>query len=40
MTINFYSNKGMYIEQLIEKTIDYYIKNEICFIEKRYLPIK
>ncbi|MDE7099820.1 MAG: Holliday junction resolvase RecU, partial [Malacoplasma sp.] len=30
----------MYIEQLIEKTIDYYIKNEICFIEKRYLPIK
>ncbi|MDE5545076.1 MAG: Holliday junction resolvase RecU [Malacoplasma sp.] len=30
----------MYIEQLIEKTIDYYISNNICFIEKRYLPIK
>lgn len=30
----------MYIEQLIEKTIDYYLNNNICFIEKRYLPIK
>lgn len=35
-----YANKGMYIETLIEKTILYYINNDICFFEKRYLPIR
>lgn len=33
-------NKGMYIEQLIDKTINYYIDNNICLIERRFLPIK
>lgn len=34
------ANKGMYIEQLVEKTIDYYLVNKLCFFEKRYLPIQ
>lgn len=33
-------NRGMYIEDLINKTIDYYDVNNICHIEKRNLPIK
>ncbi|RXY96208.1 Holliday junction resolvase RecU [Malacoplasma penetrans] len=38
--MNYFANKGMYIEELIEKSINYYLFNNICFIEKRYLPIK
>lgn len=34
------SNKGMYIEMLVEKTILYYLDNKICFLEKRNLPIQ
>ncbi len=32
-------NKGMYIESLINKSIIYYIDNNICFMEKRNIPI-
>lgn len=35
-----YANKGMFIESLVEKTISYYIDNNICFLEKRHIPIK
>lgn len=38
--MNINSNKGMYIENLVEKTISFYISNKLCFIEKRYLPIQ
>lgn len=38
--MNYYANKGMYIEELIEQSIKYYLANNICFIEKRYIPIK
>lgn len=34
------SNKGMYIEELVNKTIAFYIDNKICFLEKRNLDIK
>lgn len=33
-------NRGMYIEELVNKTISYYEANNICHIEKRNLPIK
>ena len=33
-------NRGMYIEELVNKTISYYETNNICHIEKRNLPIK
>lgn len=33
-------NRGMYIEELINKTISYYEANNLCHIEKRNLPIK
>ncbi|MDE5553456.1 MAG: Holliday junction resolvase RecU, partial [Malacoplasma sp.] len=36
----FYANRGMYLEELINKTIEYYSSNEIAFFEKRFLPIK
>lgn len=35
-----YANRGMYLEELINKTIDYYSSNKIAFFEKRFLPIK
>lgn len=35
-----YANRGMYLEELINKTIDYYSFNKIAFFEKRFLPIK
>ncbi|MCF0217809.1 MAG: Holliday junction resolvase RecU [Malacoplasma sp.] len=38
--INYFANKGMFIEDLVDKTIFYYLDNKICFIEKRYMPIK
>ena len=34
------SNLGMYIEQLVNRTILYYEKNNIGFLEKRQIPIK
>lgn len=34
------NNKGMYIEELVNKTIEFYLTNNICFLEKRNLPIK
>jgi len=34
------SNKGMYIEQLVDRTILYYHFNKLGFLEKRQIPIK
>lgn len=34
------TNKGMYIEQLVDRTILYYQFNNIGFLEKRQIPIK
>lgn len=34
------SNLGMYIEQLVDRTIIYYQMNNIGFLEKRQIPIK
>ena len=33
-------NKGMYIEQLMNRTIQYYHANNIAHLEKRQIPIK
>ena len=38
MVIN--ANRGMYIEQLVERTIDFYNCKNICHIEKRHIPLK
>lgn len=38
MTIN--NNKGMYIEQLVDRTIQYYVQNNLGILEKRQIPIK
>lgn len=35
-----YANKGMYLEEVVNRTIEYYFKNSICFIEKRQIPLK
>ena len=34
------SNKGMYIEQLVDRTINFYQTNNIGLLEKRQIPIK
>ena len=34
------ANKGMYIEQLMNRTIEYYQTNNIAHLEKRQIPIK
>mgnify|MGYP003298129241 CR=1 FL=1 len=34
------SNKGMYIEQLVDRTIVYYQSNNLGLLEKRQIPIK
>lgn len=34
------SNLGMYIEQLVDRTISYYQFNNLGFLEKRQIPIK
>jgi len=34
------TNKGMYLEQLVERTILFYCNNKIGFLEKRQIPIK
>lgn len=34
------ANKGMYIEQLMNRTIQYYQINNIAHLEKRQIPIK
>lgn len=34
------ANKGMYIEQLMNRTIQYYRINNIAHLEKRQIPIK
>ncbi|AKA50083.1 Holliday junction resolvase RecU [Mycoplasmopsis gallinacea] len=33
-------NKGMLLEKIINKTIDFYWKNKIAYIEKKQIPIK
>lgn len=38
--LNFYSNKGMYLEEIINRTNEYYFSKNIAFIEKRNVPIK
>jgi recombination protein U len=35
-----YANRGMYAEEIINRTIDYYLANNFCLIEKRNIPIK
>lgn len=37
--VNLYKNKGMYIESLVEKTIDYINNKDIGLFEKRNIPI-
>ena len=34
------ANRGMYIEELVNRTNSYYYDRNIAIIEKRYLPIK
>lgn len=34
------TNLGMYIEQLVDRTISYYQFNNLGFLEKRQIPIK
>lgn len=34
------SNKGMYLEELVERTILFYHTNQLGFLEKRQIPIK
>lgn len=38
--MNVNSNKGMYLENLINRTINYYLNNKIASIEKRNAPFK
>ncbi|MGL4617264.1 MAG: Holliday junction resolvase RecU [Mycoplasmoidaceae bacterium] len=38
--MNIYKNKGMYLEDLLNKTCNYYLLNEIAYITKRFLPIQ
>ena len=38
--MNNYKNKGMYSEDLVNKTSQYYLVNEIAYISKRFLPIQ
>ncbi|KKB26665.1 RecU Holliday junction resolvase [Mycoplasmopsis meleagridis] len=33
-------NRGMLLETIINKTIDYYERNKIAYIEKKMLPVK
>lgn len=33
-------NRGMLLEKIINKTIDYYAKNKLAYIEKKSLPVK
>ncbi|WP_029513327.1 Holliday junction resolvase RecU [Mycoplasmopsis primatum] len=35
-----YKNRGMFLETIINQTINYYANNNIAFIEKKNLPIK
>ncbi len=37
--MNLFKNKGMYIEELINNSASFYEQNNICYIEKRFLPI-
>jgi recombination protein U len=34
------SNRGMYAEEIVNRTIDYYCVHKIALIEKRAVPIK
>jgi len=34
------TNLGMYIEQLVDRTVSYYWANNLGFLEKRQIPIK
>ncbi|MGL5246301.1 MAG: Holliday junction resolvase RecU [Mycoplasmoidaceae bacterium] len=38
--MNNYKNKGMYLEDLLNNTCNYYLINEIAYIAKRFLPIQ
>ncbi|MGL5591558.1 MAG: Holliday junction resolvase RecU [Mycoplasmoidaceae bacterium] len=38
--MNNYKNKGMYLEDLLNKTCDYYLINGTAYITKRFLPIQ
>ncbi|MDR2846742.1 MAG: Holliday junction resolvase RecU [Mycoplasmataceae bacterium] len=40
MNHNIKSNRGMYVEEIIARTCEYYSVNNIALIEKRQLPIK
>jgi recombination protein U len=35
-----HANRGMYAEEIVNRTIDYYLNNNVCLIEKRNIPIK
>lgn len=35
-----YSNKGMYLETLINRTIDFYRNKHLAYFEKRNIPLK
>ncbi len=37
--MNLFKNKGMYIEELINNSAAYYEENNVCYLEKRFLPI-
>lgn len=34
------TNLGMYVEDIVNKTISFYLENDICLIEKRNVPIQ
>lgn len=35
-----YKNRGMFLEEVINRTINYYAENKLAYIEKKYLPVK
>lgn len=38
--MNIYSNKGMYIEEIINRSIDFYKNRNIAYFEKRNIPFQ
>ena len=38
--MKFYQNKGMYLESIIDRTINFYNSNDIGWFDKRTVPIK
>ncbi len=38
--MKFYQNKGMYLESIIDRTINFYNTNDIGWFDKRTVPIK